>query len=116
MTQPLLHISNLKKSFAAPDGASHLIVDVPVFSLEAQKQSALAGESGSGKTTFLNLIAGILKPDTGTMLIDGTDMASLSEPKATPVSKMSCSGCPSGRARIAPLPANFSNASVWVSD
>ena len=78
---PLLEISQLKKSFAAPDDAHHLIVDVPEFSLDAQMQLALAGESGSGKTTFLNLIAGILKPDTGKIFLDGEDMASLNEPK-----------------------------------
>jgi len=42
-------------------------------------QVALAGESGSGKTTFLNLIAGILKPDEGIISVDGVDMATLSE-------------------------------------
>ena len=78
---PLLDISRLKRSFAAPDDTRHLIVDVPEFSLDAQKQVALAGESGSGKTTFLNLIAGILKPDAGGILLDGADIASLSEPK-----------------------------------
>ncbi|HEX4342516.1 MAG TPA: ATP-binding cassette domain-containing protein, partial [Verrucomicrobiae bacterium] len=71
----------MKKSFMAPDGVRHLIVDVPEFSLEPQKQVALAGESGSGKTTFLNLIAGILKPDSGKMLLGGVDMAALPEPK-----------------------------------
>ena len=81
MTAPLLSISNLKKTFTAPDNPRHLIVDVPEFSLDAQMQLALAGESGSGKTTFLNLIAGILKPDSGTILIEGSDMASLAEPK-----------------------------------
>ena len=81
MPAQLLSISNLKKSFSAPDNPHHLIVDVPEFSLAAQMQVALAGESGSGKTTFLNLIAGILKPDMGTILLDGSDMASLAEPK-----------------------------------
>jgi ABC-type lipoprotein export system ATPase subunit len=81
MNMPLLKISNLKKSFAAPDNEWHLIVDVPEFSLDAQMQLALAGESGSGKTTFLNLIAGILKPDGGKISLDDADMASLSEPQ-----------------------------------
>ena len=78
---PLLEISQLKKSFIAPDGERQLIVDVPEFSLDAQIQIALAGESGSGKTTFLNLIAGILKPDAGNISLDGADMAGLAESK-----------------------------------
>lgn len=64
-----------------PNGGSQIIVDVPDFALDAQIQIALAGESGSGKTTFLNLIAGILKSDAGEILLDGTDMAALAEPK-----------------------------------
>jgi ABC-type lipoprotein export system ATPase subunit len=78
---PLLQIKNLKRAFVAPDGSRHLIVDVPEFSVDEHKQVALAGESGSGKTTFLNLIAGILKPDAGEVSLDGADMAALSEPK-----------------------------------
>jgi putative ABC transport system ATP-binding protein len=81
MTTPLLQISGLTKSFAAPDDVRHLIVDVPEFSLDARAQVALAGESGSGKTTFLNLIAGILKPDAGTISLDGEVMSELSEPR-----------------------------------
>jgi ABC-type lipoprotein export system ATPase subunit len=81
MNKPLLKIRDLKKSFATPDGGHHLIVDVPDFSLDAQSQVTLAGESGSGKTTFLNLIAGILRPDNGEILLDGTNMAALTESK-----------------------------------
>jgi putative ABC transport system ATP-binding protein len=76
----LLDISRLKKSFVAPDEARHLIVDVPEFFLDARAQVALFGESGSGKTTFLNLIAGILNPDSGTISLDGEAMSELSEP------------------------------------
>jgi ABC-type lipoprotein export system ATPase subunit len=76
----LLEISGLKKSFIAPDGASNTIVDVAQFSLQAGEQLALAGESGSGKTTFLNLIAGILKPDSGTIKFGDVVISSLSEP------------------------------------
>ena len=76
---PLLEISNLKKSYAAPDGGTHIVVDVPDFKLEAQAQMALSGESGSGKTTFLNLIAGILAPDTGSIKLNGQELAGLRE-------------------------------------
>jgi ABC-type lipoprotein export system ATPase subunit len=81
MNSPLLQIKNLKRAFVAPDGSRHLIVDVSEFSVDEHKQVALAGESGSGKTTFLNLIAGILKPDAGEVVLDGSNMAALSEPK-----------------------------------
>jgi putative ABC transport system ATP-binding protein len=76
---PLLEVTQLKKSFVAPDGSTHAIIDVPQFSLEERKQVALQGESGSGKTTFLNLIAGILKPDSGSIRIAGEDVSALSE-------------------------------------
>lgn len=76
---PLLQISNLKKSYAAPDGGTHVVVDVPEFKLEAQAQIALSGESGSGKTTFLNLIAGILAPDAGSIKLNGQELAGLPE-------------------------------------
>lgn len=75
----LLQLSGLRKSFAAPDGGRRLIIDVPGFTLGPGEHLALRGESGSGKTTFLNLIAGILAPDEGSILIDGSDMAALGE-------------------------------------
>src|SRR5665213_166478 len=75
----LLQIKDLQKSFVAPDGARHRIVDVAEFSLKANEQLALAGESGSGKTTFLHLIAGILKPDSGAIKIAGQEMSALNE-------------------------------------
>jgi len=77
---PLLTISSLQRSFVSPDGEPKTIVDVPSFSLEAGQQLALRGESGSGKTTFLNLIAGILAADSGSILINGRDMVALGEP------------------------------------
>jgi putative ABC transport system ATP-binding protein len=39
---------------------------------------ALMGPSGSGKTTLLNLIAGIDRPTSGSLIIDGTDISTLS--------------------------------------
>src|SRR5258708_15559135 len=78
---PLLEVSQLKKSFVAPDGATHLVVDIPAFTLDAHAQVVLAGESGSGKTTFLNLIAGILKPDSGSVRLNGSEMSALAEPQ-----------------------------------
>ncbi|MFT3868504.1 MAG: ABC transporter ATP-binding protein [Nibricoccus sp.] len=75
----MLNIQGLTKAFVAPDGRRAAVVNVPSFSLGAGEQLALRGESGSGKTTFLHLIAGILATDTGSIEIDGTDMAALGE-------------------------------------
>ena len=76
---PLLEISRLKKSFVSPEGGRHDVVNVEAFSLAERAQNALSGESGSGKTTFLHLIAGILKPDSGTIRIGDREMSALSE-------------------------------------
>ena len=76
---PLLEISELKKTFRAPDDSIHTVIDIPKFSLEEKTQVALRGESGSGKTTLLNLIAGILKPDSGDISISGRKISSLNE-------------------------------------
>ncbi|MEW6158389.1 MAG: ABC transporter ATP-binding protein [Verrucomicrobiota bacterium] len=76
----LLEIAHLQKSFLNPEGRRQLVVDVAEFKLEPQSQVALRGESGSGKTTFLNLIAGILKPDAGWIRIDSHEISGLREP------------------------------------
>jgi ABC-type lipoprotein export system ATPase subunit len=75
----MLSVSNLAKSFVTPEGASVRVVDVEEFRLGAGEQLALRGESGSGKTTFLNLVAGILAPDSGVVTIDGVEMTALRE-------------------------------------
>ena len=75
----LLAVTVLQKSFRSPEGESKLIVDIPAFSLAAGQQLALRGESGSGKTTFLHLVAGILAADAGSILIGDRDMAALGE-------------------------------------
>jgi putative ABC transport system ATP-binding protein len=76
---PLLEITDLRKSFRRPDGSLHDVVRIPRFALEARTQLALSGSSGTGKTTFLHLIAGILTPDSGTIRLDGADLGHLSE-------------------------------------
>ena len=75
----LLSIKNLRKSFGTPDGSVQTVVDVPLFLLDAEQQAALCGTSGSGKTTFLNLIAGILQPDGGCIELDGCRISEAGE-------------------------------------
>jgi putative ABC transport system ATP-binding protein len=75
----LLEVRGLKKSFRAPDGAMAPVVDVPRLDLDPREQVALQGGSGTGKTTLLNLIAGILRADEGSIRIAGEEMTMLAE-------------------------------------
>ncbi|MBC8326120.1 MAG: ABC transporter ATP-binding protein [Verrucomicrobia subdivision 3 bacterium] len=77
---PLLEISDLNKCYRTPEGETQTVLDVPTFSLKTGQQIALRGVSGTGKTTLLNCIAGILSPTSGTVRLDGRDMAAASEP------------------------------------
>ena len=76
---PVLEVEHLKKSYRSPDGDVTPIVDVAAFSVEAGAQVALRGSSGSGKTTFLNLVAGILQADAGRIVLGGEEMSRASE-------------------------------------
>jgi putative ABC transport system ATP-binding protein len=54
-------------------------VDAVTITVEPGEFVAIMGPSGSGKTTLLNMIGGIDRPDSGRVLIDKTDMTSLSD-------------------------------------
>lgn len=75
----MLAVTQLQKSFVSPEGTRVEIVKVESFGLAVGEQLALRGESGSGKTTFLHLVAGILAADAGRVVIDGAEMTALGE-------------------------------------
>ena len=75
----VLEIKSLKKSFVSPDGENIDILDIPQFSLKSGDQVALEGGSGTGKTTFLHIIAGILQADAGVICVADQDVSTLSE-------------------------------------
>ncbi|HPM85165.1 MAG TPA: ATP-binding cassette domain-containing protein, partial [Candidatus Anammoximicrobium sp.] len=75
----LLELENVKKSFLEPNGESLPILDIPRFQLQRNEQMVLVGASGCGKTTMLHVIAGIRRADAGSIRVDGTDVANLSE-------------------------------------
>ena len=75
----MLTLENVKKSFAEPGGGRLPILDVRRFQVNAGEQMVLVGRSGSGKTTLLHLIAGISRPDEGTIHIDNINIVRLPE-------------------------------------
>ena len=65
-----LAIENVSKSFKGASGAV-LALDRVSLNVEEGEFVCLVGASGCGKTTLLNIIAGLEKPDSGTVLADG---------------------------------------------
>ena len=74
-----LEVRDLRKSFVSPEGGHGLVVDVENFSIAEGELCGMRGESGSGKTTFLHLLAGILRPDSGSIVLDGSEVSKLTE-------------------------------------
>jgi putative ABC transport system ATP-binding protein len=68
----------LTKSYRSGDHELTVLRDVS-FTIPAGAFVAIAGPSGSGKTTLLGLLAGLDTPTAGTVLLDGVDLAALSE-------------------------------------
>ena len=73
-----LKVEQLRKSFSSPTGDPLRVVDVGEFSLKEAEFCGMRGESGSGKTTFLHLIAGILSPDQGMIQLEGRNVGQMS--------------------------------------
>ena len=74
----LLHASGIEKRFGAVVAASGIEVAIGVG-----ERVSLIGSNGAGKTTFVNMITGYLKPDTGSIVLDGRDITRLAPREIT---------------------------------
>lgn len=79
MHPPVIELHDVRKSFTLPGGETVAVLDVPSFAVAAGEQCALEGPSGSGKSTLLHVIAGILRPDAGSVLVEGRDICRMPE-------------------------------------
>jgi putative ABC transport system ATP-binding protein len=75
---PIVLIRGLTKSYRRGGQIVPVLTDINL-EVAPGEFLALMGPSGSGKSTLLNLIAGIDKPTSGTLMVDGLDIATLSE-------------------------------------
>jgi len=74
----MIHVTNLTKTFH--DGSRDIeILKGLTLSVPTGQKVAIIGPSGSGKSTLLSLISGLDRPTSGSVVIDGIDIASLAE-------------------------------------
>jgi putative ABC transport system ATP-binding protein len=76
---PVLELRELVKHYPVGDGDPVRAVDGVSLTLAAGELVALYGPSGSGKTTLLMLIAALLAPDSGAVIVDGREISVLSD-------------------------------------
>ena len=74
----MIEAVNLNKSFITPRGRIDVLKDFS-FSIEDGAFVGITGKSGAGKSTLLSIIAGLQKPDSGSLVINGTDLLSLDD-------------------------------------
>ncbi len=74
-----MELRELVKRYQVGDGEPVHAVDGVSMSIAAGELVALYGPSGSGKTTLLMLVAALLAPDSGAVLVDGRDISALSD-------------------------------------
>lgn len=74
-----LQLRNIRKTYREPGGGVITILNIAEFQLAVGEQVVLVGQSGGGKTTLLNVIAGITMPDSGEVKIGGVDITKLHE-------------------------------------
>ncbi|MGO9945383.1 MAG: ABC transporter ATP-binding protein [Steroidobacteraceae bacterium] len=80
MPEAVLRLENLSKRFSPDRPALFEGLDLE---LRQGEYLAVMGESGVGKSTLLNLLAGLDKPDAGRVLLDGTDLTALNDDAIT---------------------------------
>ena len=75
-----IELRNVSLSFG-----EQVVISQVSFRLESGNTLFLLGPNGSGKSVLLKLIIGLLKPDSGEILIDGQDIVPLSEEQLSPL-------------------------------
>ena len=71
----MIEFNNVLKSYSEP------VLRIPSLTIAASEHVGIFGPSGTGKTTFLNLISGLITVTSGSLKVNGTELSALSEAK-----------------------------------
>ena len=71
-----IELKNVSYTYMKKTPFEHLALDDITLTIPEGKITAIAGHTGSGKSTLIQHFNGLLKPDSGTVLVDGVDISS----------------------------------------
>ncbi|MEL5955122.1 ATP-binding cassette domain-containing protein [Streptomyces sp. CLV115] len=74
-TAPLLAVDGLRKTYGLPGGGRLTAADGITFTVPAGGSLGIVGESGSGKSTVARMLVGLVRPDAGSIAVDGRPRA-----------------------------------------
>ena len=72
-TKPLLEVKNLGVTFVDDKGSLQALKEIN-FSVEREQFICVVGPSGSGKSTLIRVLAGLLEPTSGEVILDGSSL------------------------------------------
>lgn len=81
----ILKVEHLTKTFISQGRENYTAVDDVNFSMDYGEKLAIIGESGSGKTTIVNMITRLLDVTSGTVYMDGEEITNLSGKALKPI-------------------------------
>ena len=79
----MLQINNISKTFPNPYGEPNTIFKDLSLTINKGEFVTIIGSNGTGKSTLLNIISGLIKESQGDILLDGTNLTKLAEHKRT---------------------------------
>ena len=79
---PIVSSKDLRRTYGEGEAAVHALAGVTV-AFPAGELTAIMGPSGSGKSTLMHLLAGLDRPTSGTVTVDGTELGALDDDALT---------------------------------
>jgi len=85
MNEPIIQFINVHKSFESANGTVQKVLKGVDFGIRPGMTTVIGGASGQGKSVAIKLILGLMKPDSGKILVEGKDITTMSTRKLNEV-------------------------------